>query len=176
MRRALMIVLLSAMVVAGGIVAGILLVAEDDAATEARADRLAAVSIFASLPRGDLEALAEVTDPVTLAEGAVVFHQGDPGGTLYVIDAGSVRISTGSTELATLEAGDVFGELSLFGAEIRSADATADSDLTLLAISHQDFTPFLESRPAVGIALLGTLADRLRQTNADLAACRSQNG
>ncbi|HYU57516.1 MAG TPA: Crp/Fnr family transcriptional regulator [Actinomycetota bacterium] len=173
MRRALALVLLAALVVAGGIVTGVALLAEEDTAAEARADRLAAVSIFASLPRDDLVALAEVTDAVTFGDGEVIFREGDPGGTLYVIDAGAVRISTGSTTLATLGAGEVFGELSLFGSDTRSADATADSAVTLLAIAHDDFTPFLESRPTVGIALLDTLADRLRRTNADLAACQA---
>ena len=66
--------------------------------------------------------------------GEVIFHLGDPGDALFVIVAGDVKISLPSETgeeaiLATLGAGDVFGELALLdGAPARRARRRSSAD------------------------------------------------
>jgi CRP-like cAMP-binding protein len=151
---------------------------ESTAGQRAVAQSLQRVELFEDLSTEDVDALAATTAVRVFQPGQVIFHQGDPGQALFVVDSGQVRIGlrdpTGKeTVLATLGKGEVFGELSIFESGERSADATAVGRTRLLEISHDSFRPYLEERPEVGLALLEVLARRLRLTNADLQACRA---
>jgi CRP/FNR family cyclic AMP-dependent transcriptional regulator len=132
--------------------------------------RLSSVPLFAPLPPADLADLSSRFVARTFRRGARIFRQGETGDALFVVDQGSVRISTLAADgreviLAVIGAGEVFGELSLFDAGVRSADATALEDSRLLALSLDVFRPYLESHPRVAIALLGVLAGRIRSTD-----------
>src|SRR5438045_53469 len=86
------------------------------------------VSFFAGLSDEQLEDLALRTRRRRYAKGDVIFLRGDPGNTLYIIEAGTVKIALSSPDgkeimLALLSAGDFFGELALLDGEPRSADA-----------------------------------------------------
>jgi CRP/FNR family cyclic AMP-dependent transcriptional regulator len=75
-----------------------------------------------------------------LADGQVLFHEGDVGDKMYVVLDGRVMISksipgAGEEALAFLERGDYFGEMALIDNKPRSADATAhDGGAVVLAI------------------------------------------
>ena len=60
--------------------------------------------------------------------GSVVFREGDPGGPMYVVQSGQVRISRraggAETVLTTLGPGAFFGEMSILSGRPRSATAT----------------------------------------------------
>ena len=70
---------------------------------------------------------------VSLPGGTTVFRQGEPGGSVYVIRAGKVRVlkeSQGRQRMVTtLGPGDFFGELSLLDGAPRSASAVRASGL-----------------------------------------------
>lgn len=132
--------------------------------------RIRSVPLFRALPEEPLAELAGRLVTRGVHRGEVIFRRGDRGTTLYVIDAGAVRISNLAADgreavVALLGPGEVFGELSLFGQGVRSADAHAMEDGRLLSLSHEDFRPYLEQHPAVAVALLGILASRLRETD-----------
>lgn len=80
----------------------------------------------------------------TFAAGQVVFRQGDAPGDMYLIRSGRAAVSLmddgASTTLATLEAGDFFGEMSLFDGKPRSATVTALNDLIVEAIGREQFS------------------------------------
>ena len=83
-------------------------------------------------------------EEVRLASGEAVFRQGDPGSLVYVVDEGAVEIvrerADGSEEvLASIGAGNYFGELApLFGIR-RSATARATAPTRLTSMSVTDF-------------------------------------
>jgi uncharacterized membrane protein len=69
--------------------------------------------------------------------------------------------------LKTLTTGEYFGELSLFDDKPRSASAVAVEDGTeLIELRRDDFTDHLSRSKAATLAILGELAERLRETNA----------
>ncbi len=81
---------------------------------------------------------------IDLAAGSVIFEQGTRGELVYVIDSGSVEIHRdladgGQEHLATLGAGDYFGELGPLLGFPRSATAVAGTAVELTAYSVQDF-------------------------------------
>jgi CRP-like cAMP-binding protein len=65
--------------------------------------------------------------------------------------------------------GGVFGEMALIDQSPRSANAVAESDCQLLAINRTVFLSLVKSDPTFGIALLGSMAERVRNTGAIIA-------
>ncbi len=134
------------------------------------AARLSSLPLFAALPRPDLADLASRFAVKAVRRGARIFRQGEPGDALFVVDEGSVKISTLASDgreviLAVIGPGELFGELSLFDRGLRSADATALEDARLLSLSLETFRPYLHSHPDVAIELLSVLAGRIRNTD-----------
>jgi len=63
----------------------------------------------------------------------------------------------------------VFGEMALVDQSPRSANAAAEADCRLLAINRAVFLNLVKSDPTFGIALLGSMAERVRATAAGIA-------
>ena len=92
--------------------------------------------LFAPLPPEALEALAAAAQPHRWSAGETIFQRGDPGDWLLAIETGRIRVSLGTAsgrELVLRQAGpgEILGELALFDAEPRSADATAAEATTV---------------------------------------------
>jgi len=77
--------------------------------------------------------------------------------------------------LADLGVGKYFGELALFDDKPRSASAQAKTGTVLLGLGRDVLTRYLERRPRAAMAILRTMADRLRQTNAMLSERAARN-
>ena len=74
----------------------------------------------------------------TLRAGEVLFSQGEPGDSIYVIERGEIEISVYANDgrklaLDILRGGEVFGEIALFGGD-RTATAAALDDCVLRRI------------------------------------------
>jgi len=123
-------------------------------------------------PEGD----AWVRHPLKANE--VIVSEGDQGGSLFFIEMGELRV-TGRVELeedrrvqpgiCDLAAGDVFGELSLFGNRTRTANVAAITDAVVVELDGEKLGRFLDRHPDLGYRLLKelfeTLAGRLSRTN-----------
>jgi CRP-like cAMP-binding protein len=98
-----------------------------------------------------------------------VFHQGDPGDALYVIASGAVKVVLPSPDaaepaiLATLRAGDFFGELALLDGEPHSASVVALEPTEALVLGRADFERLFESEPGLRRELVASLARELRR-------------
>src|SRR5919199_4139776 len=141
----------------------------DDTAT-----LLAQVPLFSSLNERDLAQLAQVAVPRTYQAGEAVFREGDSGDTCYVVREGSVRVTRRHSDgrvitLAELRAGDIFGELAMFGGETRSATVEALERTRALAILSGDLRRILVQHPDIAVKMLEGLADRLRAANERIA-------
>jgi CRP/FNR family transcriptional regulator len=134
------------------------------------AELFAQAPVFAQLSEEDLEQLVQVAVPRHWAAGEVVFREGDPGETSYVISQGAVRVTRDHTDgrtitLAELRRGDIFGELALFGSETRSATIEALEETSALALLAGDLRRLLERNPGIAADMLSYLAARLREAN-----------
>jgi CRP/FNR family transcriptional regulator, cyclic AMP receptor protein len=132
-------------------------------------DPLAGVALFSHLEPADRADLARRLRPEHHEPGQVVVWYGEPGQTLYLITAGQVRITIPSQHghhvgVSTIDAGGVFGELSLLDGGPRTATVTTAVQTSLLALDRDDFLAFLRDRPAAGEVLLRVLAQRQRQS------------
>ncbi len=105
-------------------------------------------------------------------DGDVIFEQGDVGTEMYAIREGGVKIvrNEGGIEiaLATLEAGDLFGEMSVLDEGPRSATAFAEGHTSLTVFSKELVEEAIRSNPEFSFGLMRILTERLRQIDEDL--------
>jgi CRP/FNR family cyclic AMP-dependent transcriptional regulator len=125
------------------------------------AELIGRVPMFAALAEEDRRALAAALVRRTVDRGETVFRQGDPGGSLFIVEAGRVKITTlapdgRETIIAVVGPGEVFGELSLL-AQRRTADARAMEPTALLALSHDAVRSYLVAHPAAAWELVRAL-------------------
>jgi len=130
--------------------------------------------LFAPLDDEAGRALLGEMSTTRLDRGDVLFREGDPGDSLYVISAGKVKLGRTSVDgrenlVAVLGPGEMFGELSLFDPGPRTMTATAVAETQVLGLGNDSLTGLLSGRPEVAKSLLAALAKRLRRTNAQLA-------
>ncbi len=131
---------------------------------------LARVPLFAGLSERDLAQLAQVAVPRTYESGQAVFREGDSGDTCYVVREGAVRVTRRHSDgrvitLAELRPGAIFGELAMFGSEVRSASVEALEHTRALAILAGDMRRIMVQHPEIAVKMLEGLADRLRAAN-----------
>ena len=100
--------------------------------------RLAAIPLFADLDEADLATIAAAAVEVEAAEGETLATQGDLGHAMFAIESGTVEVSANGRRLATLGAGDVFGEVAVLAAGIRMATVVATSPVRLIALLKRD--------------------------------------
>jgi len=100
-------------------------------------------------------------------ENHVVFNEGDPGDAMYYIITGAVRLTKGTQILRVMRAGEYFGEMAMLLKTNRSATAVVTEPGTqLVAISAANMEAMLRQNPAVILALLEEMAQRLKSTDA----------
>ncbi len=126
--------------------------------------------LFSKLSKVELTDIIAFSHTRHVDKKQVIFHKWDDGGQLFALLKGRVQISSVSDTgkeiiLNFVEAGKVFGEISLFDKMERSATATTLEDSELLVISRQDFIPYLEKNPHIAIKMLGVMSKLIRQTN-----------
>jgi CRP/FNR family cyclic AMP-dependent transcriptional regulator len=106
--------------------------------------------------------------------GQVLFHMGDEGGSLHLIERGRVKVMIPSDSgeeliLAILGAGDFLGELSLIDGKPRSATTLALENTETLCLHRKDLLALMRNRFDVVEKILEVLARRIRDTDMLLA-------
>src|SRR5262249_59885494 len=100
----------------------------------------------------EIEQIARQTRMTTVRKGHVIYHQEDRAEGLFLLKRGRVRLSRLSPsgkklELAVLEPGTFFGELSMLGVSMRNASAEGVGDSLLCVISEADVERLGLSQP-----------------------------
>jgi CRP-like cAMP-binding protein len=137
-------------------------------------DVLARAGLFQGVDPEAAEALAKDLDIVEFRKGDVVFTEGEPGDSLYIVLSGKVKLGRRAADgrqnlIAIMGPSDMVGELSLFDPGPRTATGTAVTDLRLARLRKAAMRPWLTNRPEIAEQLLRVLARRLRRTNDSLA-------
>jgi CRP-like cAMP-binding protein len=102
------------------------------------------------------------------SEGDCIFTKGSHGDTMYVILSGAVAIVDGDRILATMEQGEMFGEMALVTQSARTADARAVSDVAVLSLTMDDIMNTFggEVSCQILVNIIIALSHRLRKANA----------
>jgi CRP/FNR family transcriptional regulator, cyclic AMP receptor protein len=137
-------------------------------------EALARCRLFTGLGAESLAAIGRTLRKRHFRRGEVLFHEGDPGDTLFIVASGAVKVVVPSEEgeeaiLATLRRGDFLGELALLDGAPRSAGAVALEATDVLALPRDRFAALVASEPAIRDALLKSLSTELRRLTAHVA-------
>ncbi len=108
----------------------------------------------------------------TLEAGTEIFHEGEPGQQMYIIQSGTVRITKAFNGkphvLAELGKGEFFGEMAIVSQIQRTASATAVSETQLLAFDRQGFQSMIEKNAKIAMNVIDKLCRRLADANAQM--------
>jgi len=135
-------------------------------ATDPKLEHLANVKMFSSLNKKELGLISKASDVVTVKPGKEIVAEGSHGHEFYLILSGTAVVKRGGRKIATLGAGDYFGELALLDRGPRSATIVAESALEVAIIGQREFLGVLDQVPAVALKLLVSMAARLRVSDA----------
>ena len=138
------------------------------------AELLQAVPLFAGLSEPELEKIARVAVPRRYPSGSIILREGDPGDTCYILQDGRARVTRQHADgrtitLTNLGPGEIFGELAMFGGDVRSATVEAVDDVEAVAILAGDLKRMLNEHPEIAVKLLSALGEKLREANARIA-------
>src|SRR5690242_162022 len=123
------------------------------------------VDILKDLPSENLAAIIPRLTEKTFPTGTTIIYRGDPGHSMFIILDGTVAVTLRNDEgfeytLATLKAGDVFGEMALLTGEPRSANVKTLSAVRLFELSQEAFFELVAAYPTLNDSLLRLLVQR----------------
>jgi CRP/FNR family cyclic AMP-dependent transcriptional regulator len=137
-------------------------------------EALRRAGLFQGVDPNDVEALSNEFEITEVSRGQVLFHEGEPGDSLYIVLSGKVKLGRRSSDgrenlVAVMGPSDQFGELSLFDPGPRTATAVVVTDGRIARLPKAALQKWVEERPQIALQLLRVVARRLRRTNTMLA-------
>jgi len=137
------------------------------------ADVMLRIRTLSGLNDQQLRVFVSYMEILTLDALAVAVREGDRGDAMFLILEGELRVRVirqgKESILATLKAGDFFGEISLLDEGPRSADVVANDRSTLLKISTTSFNKLRREAPSLAEPFLHSLGQilvgRMRMLN-----------
>lgn len=123
------------------------------------------VPIFQELRDDFLVRLASVMDELSFPTDHSIFTEGQEGRSLYIVVSGRVRVHIGDRQLAQLEQGATFGEMSLFDAEPRSASVTTLEKCECLMLTQVQLYDAIDETPGIAVNIIRLLSRRIRELN-----------
>jgi len=101
--------------------------------------QLASLPFFKGLQPAELDPIAARLVTRRVVEGDAVCVEGEPGDRYYLVREGRADVTIGGAHVRRLGPGDGFGELALLFGGPRTATVTAETDMTLAALTRSDF-------------------------------------
>ena len=130
-------------------------------------DQLKKINWFNELPDDFFGALAQKVHKRSLRKDEILFHKGDEGDSLFIINTGRVKIVTQDSQenevvLNQVGAGEIIGEMALLDHEPRSAGVVALEETSVMELSREDFMEILSRQPELALSVIRSLISRLR--------------
>ncbi len=135
---------------------------------------IATTELFENLPTETVERVASSAHRRDLHRNDVLFVEGEPAASLFVVVEGRIAISNKSIDgresmVALMEPGDLFGEMGLFDGNGRSAEARALEMSAVVEVPYGPLIALYESEPTLLWRVVAMLARRLRTMDSALA-------
>ncbi len=143
----------------------------------ARAHRISAIQgvpLLQPLSAEQKSTLADAASEVFLTAGQMLFRQHDSGDSFFIIYKGEVEVlvspegggAADQRQVATLKAGDFFGEMSALTGQPRTASIRATAPLACIKIEKQDLLPIFQADPALMEKISAIVATRNAERDA----------
>lgn len=135
---------------------------------------ISSADLFAELDASYMEPIAAASALAQFQRGDVLFSEGDEPNDLYIVLRGRIAIANRSPEgresvVALMEAGDLFGEMGLFGPHGRSAAARSLEPSEVVVIPYAPVRQLYEEQPHLLWRVVDMLTARLRNMDKVLA-------
>jgi CRP/FNR family transcriptional regulator, cyclic AMP receptor protein len=131
-----------------------------------KTETLRAVELFHELKASQLSKIARVTDEIEVRQDREIVRERtmreSGGASFFLILEGRADVVQRGRRVARLNPGDYFGEMSLLDGQPRSATVIATTPMRLYRIRSWHFQRLVKSEPAIAVALLKHLAERVR--------------
>jgi CRP-like cAMP-binding protein len=124
---------------------------------------LKTAQIFSEVGDDILAEVAARTEEVRLRKNEVLFNQGDPGTTTYIVAAGHLRVHAGDQWIADASERAAVGELAALSSEPRTASVTATEDTLLLALDQGSLFELIWDQHEIARGIIRVLVMRLRR-------------
>ena len=124
------------------------------------------ISLFQGISRREFGHLFQALVSRSYAPGEILFHEGDVGRALFILESGHVELSRmtdkgDNSHLATLNPGDYFGEMSLLDERPRTATAAAAEPVIVHLLYKTELEKLIKNVPHIGAAIMTHLATLL---------------
>jgi len=147
------------------------------AASDTGADRrrlvagmLGGCPLFSSLTRDQLLSIAPSFTEGSLGQGEILFREGDPPTSLWIVLNGLVKLIKHSEDgrdiiLHIAMPGDLLGGVSAFGRRPHPFTAQAMQTVAFLRVPGQDYAGIMETHPTVARGTVDDLVERLTEAH-----------
>lgn len=126
-----------------------------------RAIALRRVDAFRTVPIDQLSHVAAVAREESFAPGSVLFREGDPPESLFVMLDGRIRLQRRGQEFGEAVAGEPLGTWSLFIDHARRATAEVVEPTRVLVLDREEFYEVLTEQVEITRSLVQDLVGRL---------------
>ncbi len=131
-------------------------------------DPFAGASILGALDDDDRAYLAQRSTKRKIGKGQIVFSEGDPSDSLFVLLSGRMKVVTYSSDGAEfivnkVVPGETIGEIGMLSEGPRSATVQATAPSVVITLAGSVVVDLIGQRPAVATALLQRLSDMVRR-------------
>ena len=131
---------------------------------------LRSIPLFSLLNESEIAALHTALQERAIPADTHLFHEGEQGDSLFIVQSGSVEIYVNDFEgeelvLTTLSSGDIFGETAVFDPGPRSASARTTAPSAVWEFPRTALLEFLRAKPEASINLLAMISRRLREAD-----------
>jgi uncharacterized membrane protein len=128
------------------------------------------IPLFSLLDDQELLELSKHLEEKHYFAGQMILSAGDPGDAMYIVQSGKVELflrdsNDERVSLSFVEAGDLFGELSLLDKQPRSASAIAAENTHLLLVDREDLLLLVTTHPHAALDMMTMLGKRTREAN-----------
>jgi CRP-like cAMP-binding protein len=116
------------------------------------------------------------TDSFTIPAGELIFREGAPADSMYVLLEGRAQVSISGHVVETSEAGALLGEMALIDHSPRAATVVATTDCKLLPIDEARFHALVAQTPQFATHVMKVMAGRLRRVDEFVAEAPGGEG
>jgi len=112
-----------------------------------------------------LSLFGDNAETVDLDAGQVLFQQGEPAMSFYVVKSGELQILNGNHVFETVGKGGIVGEMALVDGGPRSAMVRAVTSSRVIPLDEKRFLFMVQQTPHFALRVMKVMSGRLRAMN-----------
>ena len=129
--------------------------------------------LFQDFTLSEMKQMERKTTMFTCKPGRTFYNAGDTGEVLFILKEGAVHLYRLTPEgrkliVTTLQAGSIFGEMSLIGQRMYDTFAEAATPARICVMSRVDVMKLMLQKPQLALRLMGMMGKRLMGTERQL--------